>query len=76
MKAEKKIKTGFIDKVLNEIKIGDFLVFDNGSKYKVIIKEDKVILESCYNLDMPLLLLEKITYGRILCSAMVKNNKH
>lgn len=76
MKAEKKVKTGFIDKVLNEIKIGDFLVFDNGSKYRVITKENNVILENFYNLDMPLILLAKITYGRTLCSATVKNNNH
>lgn len=76
MKVEKKFKTGFIDRVNNEIMLDDFLVFDNGSKYKVIVNENKAMLKNCNNIDMPVLLLAKITYGRTLCSATVKINDH
>lgn len=63
--------TGYYDKKNERIKVGDCLVFENGSKYIVIISEYKLVLKSISSDSMPTILLSKITYGNIFGSATI-----
>ena len=63
----------YYDKFNNEIKIDNFILFDNGSKYKVETKEEKMILCCLSITNLPTILLSKITFGNTLCSALITN---
>lgn len=63
--------TGFYDKYNNEIKVGDYLFFDNGSKYLVLSENNEFILKNVSNKNIPLILLSKVTYGNLLSTAII-----
>lgn len=63
--------TGYFDQYNNEINIGNELLFNNASKYKVIVKDSKILLQCLNNDNIPLIKLSKVTYGNILCSATI-----
>jgi len=63
--------TGYFDQRNNEINIGSKLLFNNASMYKVIINNNKILLQCLNNVDIPLIKLSKVTYGNILCSATI-----
>lgn len=63
--------TGYFDKFNQEININNELLFDNASRYKVIVKNNKILLQCLNNNNVPLIKLSKVTYGNILCSATI-----